>query len=123
MLALSIRPQHAWAIVQGRKTIEYRTWRPVEVLQEGEKFAIHASGRKPTKSDLDDAEDSYGTRPPEDLTRSAIIAVARLQKITGGPGDYEWHLDQVRRLRKPIPSEGRLSLWPVPARLAKSLGR
>lgn len=57
-----------------------------------------------------------------EVVRSAVVAVAKLSKVTGGsvakewavPGQYHWHLEDVRVLEEPVSCRGYQKLWTLP---------
>jgi hypothetical protein len=113
MFALTVRQPWAWGIAEGVKPIEFRSWKPGRSLLVGDSFAIHAGAYHFSEDDLDEAAETFGRRPPDELDTSAIIAIVRLAAVDGDDGDYRWHVDQIRRLAKPVETKGKLGLWPV----------
>jgi len=139
MKALSIRQPWAELILQGRKTIELRTW---QTHYRGP-ILIHAGGTLEQEGC-----DAYDIDPAT-LIRGALVgtvdvvgmvtfdhasfAAMRDQHLDPGewPGDvHGWRLATPRRLPEPVPMRGRLGLFdlpddvlggaPVPAYLAPS---
>lgn len=123
MKTLSIRQPWAELILQGRKTIELRTW---QTHYRGA-ILIHAGGNLEQ-----DGCEAYGIDPAE-ITRGAIVgtvdivdmvtfdtdsfAAMRDQHLDLGdwPGDVlGWRLANPQRLETPIPMRGRLGLFEVP---------
>jgi len=123
MKTISIRQPWAELIMQGRKTIELRTWRTHYRGQ----VLIHAG-----YTIEPDGCEAYDVNPDE-LTRGAIIgtveivdmvefdydsfAATRDQHLDQGdwPGDVlGWRLANPQRLETPIPMRGRLGLFEVP---------
>jgi len=50
-----------------------------------------------------DEEDFYDMKlQPGDLPTGVIIGTVEVIDCTGEPGDYEWHLANPQRLKKPI---------------------
>ena len=88
MKCLMIKPWFVVDILEGFKTVEYRTW---STKYRGDFF--------------------IGSSSTED-TRSYLAAVASLDDITFNEEDniYEWHLSNVREI-KPIPIRGQLRLF------------
>ena len=132
MKALTIQQPWADLIASGIKRVENRSW---PTSHRG-LIAIHAgASQKAMKqnSGLVEGEPVY----------SAIIAVAEIvdclplldavqRRLPGDPlewvvshefteGPYCWVLENVRRLEKPIPCTGALSLWTVPEEIARRL--
>lgn len=123
MKALSFRQPWAELILQGRKTIDLRTW-PTHYRG---RLAIHAS--KQVERDICDL---YGLDPAALVTGALVGTVEvvemvaldderwdrlREQHLKPGPfpGDLlGWQLADPRRLAQPIPFEGRLGLFNVP---------
>ncbi|MET0401963.1 MAG: ASCH domain-containing protein [Cystobacter sp.] len=129
---LTVHQPFAWAIAQGLKTVENRSWPPPRTLLGGY-VAIHAS--KQNNREVDSWLETFaqmGLYPAlADLAFGAIIAVV---KVTGHvtkskqlppssrpwyfPGNMGWVLSEVRKLPTPIPAQGQLGLWtPRPAQL------
>lgn len=123
MKALSIRQPWAELIVQGRKTIELRTW---QTHYRG-RLAIHAS-----QTVQEEACVAYGLDPAR-VVRGALIGTVELVGIlTLGEAAWEdlrdqhlslhdfpgpmfgWRLEAPQRLPQPIPMRGRMSLFNVP---------
>ncbi|KKN02529.1 hypothetical protein LCGC14_1116750 [marine sediment metagenome] len=122
--ALTIHQPHAWAIAQGWKDVENRTW-PAPGYLLGEWVAIHAS-----KSFDDVGADTFanlmhrtGRRALidglEDV-RGAIVAVVRLEGSVlseASPwftGPHGFLLRDVIKLHKPIECRGALNFWRLP---------
>ncbi|MBO3751112.1 ASCH domain-containing protein [Streptosporangiaceae bacterium NEAU-GS5] len=126
--ALSIRQPWAELILQGRKTIELRTW---ETDYRGS-FWLHAG--KAVDLDLDR---SFGTSDPPRgafVGRTTLVDISpidaqrwerwRGQHLDSGhyqPGLFAWHLSSAERLRQPVPAPGRLKLFKVDETLAQRL--
>jgi len=123
MKTLSIRQPWAELIIQGRKTLELRTW---TVKYRGP-LAIHASQTVEREACLAHGLD------PDQVTTGAVIGVADLVEIieldaasyaahsaehlddgpwTGGPL-YGWRLANPRPLPEPLPMRGRMGLFEV----------
>ena len=126
--ALSIRQPWAELILQGRKTIELRTW----ATDYRGPFWVHAG--KAADFDLDR---SFGVPdPPRGAFVGRIILVDispidaqrwerwRDQHLGSGgyrPGVFAWHLASAERLRQPVPAPGRLNIFEVDEALAGRL--
>jgi hypothetical protein len=124
-LALSIRQPWAELILQGRKTIELRSW---DADYRGPLW-LHTG--KAANLDLDR---SFGiTDPPRGafvgrITLEDISPVDaqrwerwRGQHLDAGryqPGLFAWHLSSAERLRQPVPAPGNLKLFEVDEALA-----
>lgn len=112
MLALSIRQPYAELILRGVKTIEYRS-RPTKLV--GKRFYIYASRQWAT------GNGQWGTTgigewamvngkaiancpfpiAPGSLPTGVIVGSAVISHCTNGtPGQYQWHLKDVRRYKK-----------------------
>lgn len=109
---LSIRQPWAWAIVEGHKTVENRSW----ATSYRGRFAVHAS-LKPDPAGYAFLR-SLGIEPPEDLPRGAIVGSVELVDVVDGardrwamPGQMHWRLARPRKLRRPIPMGGKLGLF------------
>ncbi len=122
MKALSIRQPWAELILQGRKTIELRTW---QTNYRG-RIAIHAS-----QTVREEACVAYGVDPAR-VVRGALVGTVELVDIlTLDERDWEalrdqhlslsdfhgpmfgWRLEAPQRLPQPIPMRGRMSLFDV----------
>lgn len=122
MKALSLRQPWAELILQGRKTIETRTWR---TAHRGV-FAIHAAWKV-------DGEVAalYGLEP-ESLVSGALVGTAEIVDViefddeswaalrdqhlvpeSDHQGRAGWRLEKARRLAEPIPMRGLPGLFPL----------
>lgn len=121
MKTLSIRQPWAELIVQGRKTLELRTW----MVKYRGPLAIHASQTVEREACLAHDLD------PDQVTTGAVIGVVDLVKIieldaasyasqraehlAGGPWDsgplYGWRLANPRPLPEPVPMRGRMGVF------------
>lgn len=141
MRALSIQHPWAWAIAQGKKSIENRTW---PTTYRGT-VAIHAS-KKPDvdamallashdrNSPLVKAI-AWHTRlwSPPRYTYGAVLAVAELRDCHDGAMEqgecsdwadrWQWHwvLSDMRPLPEPVSCRGRLGLWRLPDDVEKAV--
>ena len=123
MKALSIRQPWAELILQGRKTIELRTW-PTSYRG---RIAIHAS-----QTVREEACIAYSLDPAR-VVRGALVGTVELVDVlpldeaawealrdqhlslSDFPGPmYGWRLEAPQRLPQPIPMRGRMSLFNVP---------
>lgn len=128
MKALTLIQPWLWSIVDGPKRVENRKWKPwPEVV--GQTIALHAG-----KTYDDEAADilrEYELEPPARgvCIQSAIVGVARVASFVRGEagdpivmpdqmkwffGPYGWLLEDVRKLREPVPCKGALALWRLP---------
>jgi activating signal cointegrator 1 len=130
--ALTICQPYPVLILDGRKPIENRTW-PTRFRGW---FAIHAGKSREWLSG--DEERIYGIRE-SDMVFGAIVGVAKLvacldinKPETWGEWSYlKWHehangpwcwvLEDVRKLREPIPYRGAQGLWPVPEPIVEQM--
>mgnify|MGYP001267639774 CR=1 FL=1 len=123
MKTLSIRQPWAELILQGRKTIELRTWRtPYRGL-----LLIHAGGN------IEEEACTIYDLDPQRLVRGALVGTVEVVDMIefdaerfaalrdehlyqkDWPGDlYGWKLVNPQRLPAPIPMRGRLGLFDVP---------
>lgn len=120
--ALTILQPWAWAIAEGIKTIENRSW-PTKYRGS---IYVHA-GRKVHNSEFVDCAETMrlvGSQrdiPREDLlVYGALIAVVDLVGCSQFPDDpwsnpmlWNWKLANPRPLPEPIPMRGSLGLWKV----------
>lgn len=120
MYALTIIQPYAHLIAIGEKKVENRTWRPPHFRGP---LAIHAGKSKGVLSPTD-------IRRYPDMAYGAVVAVAwRVTpvRLANLPEGYEWVVDhphsfgpicwvleEVKRLDKPIPCQGRQKLWRLP---------
>ncbi|NIO69360.1 MAG: ASCH domain-containing protein [Anaerolineae bacterium] len=123
MKAISIRQPWAELILQGRRTIEPRTW---QTTYRG-RIAIHAS-----QTVEEEACVAYGLDPAR-VARGALVGTVELVGILpldergwealrdqhlslrDFPGPmFGWRLEDPQRLPQPIPMRGRMSLFNVP---------
>jgi hypothetical protein len=88
MKAVSIKRPFAEAIMAGKKTVEFRSWR---VRHRG-LLVIHASG-----------------------PGGALLGTVEVTDCVGSPGDWEWNLRNPRPFAVPVPCKGRLMLWNLSA--------
>jgi len=129
--ALSIRQPWAELILQGRKTIELRTW---QTHYRG-RIAIHAS-----QTVREEACVAYGLDPAR-VVRGALVGMVELAGILpldergwetlrdqhlslrDFPGPmFGWRLEDPQRLPQPIPMRGRMSLFNVPDEVVAGKG-
>lgn len=138
MKALTIKQPWAWAIVNGPKRVENRTWKPpLHII--GQRIAIH-TGARIEKAELLAytalgawLEPTVVHLPVGAIVGTAIVAGYVAVNATGGVvaqtsgaqnyshrkdpwffGPVGWLLTDVRKLDNPLPCKGALSLWDVP---------
>ena len=101
--ALSVRQLYAEQILQGKKTIEYRTVRTNII---GERVYIYASKL------FDISEDAWEnvTTAPKDMPTGVLVGTVVIEKCLEEPDDddlYEWHLVKPERLSRPLKPKNR----------------
>lgn len=127
MDALTIRQPFAWAVVEGHKAIENRTWEPSARVMNGW-IAIHAAAAAPAASAVEHVRALSPAAPPTSPTCGAIIGVARVSGVvrkSNSPwfdGPVGWVFDAVVAIR-PVPARGQLKLWRVPAPIEREVER
>ncbi len=98
MKALSLRPDYAWDVLAGDKTIEYRSW--------------------PTKYRGDLLICATAHKIPETIPGHAIVVV-RLKDVNKlDDHQYAWQLDRLRTI-EPFPVKGQQRLFNVDDSLIK----
>lgn len=140
MKVLTVKQYWAWAIAEGHKRVENRTW---QTSHRGP-LAIHA-GMETDPESLELLED-LGLSPPEELAHGAIVAVVDLIECTRytphvrpalgqefdeydlgsdpfASGPWCWIFGAVTRLDEPIPLRGQLGLFECPDRLPGLAGK
>jgi ASCH domain-containing protein len=106
--ALTVKPEPAWAIANGEKTVENRPWGQ----NIRERIAIHCgdeNGAIIAVADVVDVvtyEEARRRRPDQ---KTHIF------------GPLCWLLDNVRRVEPPIPCKGKLGIWRPSAAVAQEL--
>lgn len=132
--ALSVKQPWCWAIVNGPKRIENRSWNTAYRGQ----IAIHASlpwDNGGENSQIVQSEwrqltgDGSLRRSSAGIEFGAVLAVADLVDVCTVRGDHtscwcgttwaapyqcHWRLENVQRLTEPVPCRGALSLWRLP---------
>lgn len=114
MKTLSVRNPWAWAIAQGHKAIENRSW---STGYRGP-LAIHAS-KTFDRAALNEIVERHGLVPPVDATAGAIVCVVDLVDVVQRSrsrwftGPFGWILRNPRPIQ-PIAIRGRLGLFEVP---------
>ena len=116
---LSVKQPWAWAIAEGLKTIETRTWCP------NHRGAILiVASLKPDKLLLDWLVEQRGAEILDQIEYGKAVAIVELVECRGMetrdeqaaqctwyPGAYAWMLENVRKIAKPYPVKGRLGLY------------
>jgi hypothetical protein len=104
--ALSVRQPYAEQIMQGTKTIEYRSFR----TNIRGRVYIHAS-----LTPGPDGEFRKLGATVEDFEKGVIIGTVEIIDCTGVPEDYEWHLARPIRLDQTIkPEKHPQPVWFIP---------
>jgi hypothetical protein len=103
--ALVVRQPFASMIAGGRKRIEWRSWRTH--YRGG--LLIVAAKRRPRAADLP------AGMTANDLPLGVALCVTRLTDCIWNDKWqlWEWHLADIRPLKRPFPVQGRLGLFPV----------
>jgi len=126
MKALSVRQCWAWAIVQGYKLVENRTW----ATEYRGLIAIHASLSNEDMASSSHVLREHGIVHPADPPRGCIVGTVRLKGICRrkelpalglvapeysnfATGPYCWILDTPRILVSPIELQGRQRLFKI----------
>ena len=131
MKALSIQQPWAWAILDGRKRVENRTW----LTHHRGPLLIHAgNSRKWYRALRGKTLPDGSPLPPEDyLHFGAILGVVQLRECVelaepeGAPlradpfasGPVCWVLAEPRRFPSPIPFKGQVTLFEVSEHIAR----
>lgn len=143
MMALTLRPQWAYAVARLGKDIENRSW-PLPSRMHGKRIAIHAAVSAPTRAEMREyvrltkfetlRNDWKWHEHSIDGMRGAIVALATVWPMTpqsampeevywtiGGSKwelpeyAYQWALTDVGPLTTPLPCRGSQGFWRVPA--------
>lgn len=128
MKALVIRQPWAWAIMEGHKRFENRTWQrsyrgPVAVIA----AASTASLVRGTAF-----IERLGLLVPDDLPRGCILGVVTLTDIIDpsecdddpfAEGPFCWQLSFPVKLERPVPFRGQLGLFDLPTEVLKTGSR
>lgn len=130
LYALSIRQPYAWAIVEGWKDVENRSW---STKRRGT-IAVHASTNFP-RVDYEDfvtetwelirSQVASNTAPAyEDFPLGAFVGLVDIvdcverHRSLWFDGPFGFVLANPRTLREPIPYKGALNFWKVPDAIA-----
>jgi len=133
MFAISLWQPWATLIADHRKPHETRSWPPPQRLM-GRDIAIHASKRFQQDERILAKQWGYD---PGTMPLGAIVAVVRLSScmrtelfstppydVEYGdftPGRWAWRLENVRRLRKPIPVAGHQGFFVLAPQIERQL--
>lgn len=126
--ALTVHQLWAWAIAEGLKPYENRTWRTeyrgdVAIIAGLSRRSLAASGL---------VLHALGIRPPpaEDLVFGAIICLAELVEVLPvgevadqplAEGPWCWKFENIRRLARPLSCRGVLGLTDLPPAVRRRL--
>jgi hypothetical protein len=123
---LSIRQPWAWAIASGHKKVENRRW---DTRYRGPVY-IHASSNR-SASAVQEIRRKFRLVVPDDLPKCAVVAVAELSDVVTRKrakrfgkwfeGPYGFVLSNVRPLRTPVKTLGKLGLFRPSAALRRSV--
>lgn len=145
LLALSFLQPWLWAILEGHKPVENRSWKPPRSIV-GRRIALHASAGYDRDGELFVrrlVETDRNLRSPLVAHRSAIVGTAvivgafrpagsraevvgplldvEVDRLAASPwsfGPWVWKMAGVRRLSEPVPCRGALGFWKVPVDVA-----
>lgn len=126
MKAITIHRPWSWAIAQGFKGVENRTWRPGARVV-GSRIAIHAGRRYDPEARLWIRHACGIVVPDETECPTGIVAIATIDRVvdqSDSPwfvGPIGWVLVDVEALANPIPCPGAQGLWDVPNEIAEIL--
>lgn len=116
---LTVRQPWAWALIEGLKDIENRSW---QTSRRGS-ILLHAGAAKPSAVDMAKASARAGRVMPVDEPRGAIIGAIKIAGIHSydqcqgqcSPWaereDWHWEITEPMRLPTPVPATGALNLW------------
>jgi hypothetical protein len=125
---LSVQQPWAWAIVEGHKRVENRTW----TTKYRGAVLIHAGANVRGPEDFEGLRREHHLRAPSriEIDRGCIVGVAELIDVVTPKdakgfgrwfqGPYGWVFRDPVALRKPVMVKGQLGLYrPTPALLAR----
>lgn len=125
---ISIRPPFAWAIAVGRKKVENRSW---QTSYRGVVYIHSSSSRE--RAGAEWLATTFRLKVPADIPRGAIVAVAELTDVVTRKnagrfgrwfsGPFGLVLSNVRPLKRPIKTLGKLGLFRPSASLRRSVER
>lgn len=118
MKALVVRQPWAWAIMEGTKRFENRSWK---TSYRGP-LAIIAGSSKQSLARGTAFIEQLGLVVPDNLPRGCILGVVNLVDIIlpsqscdpFAEGPYCWVLESSVKLERPVPYKGRLGLLQLP---------
>lgn len=123
---LTVRQPFAWAIASGRKKVENRKW---QTPYRGVVY-IHA-GRAFRREAAEWLAQTFRIKVPQNLPRGAVVAVADLTDVVTHKnakrfgrwfsGPYGLVLSNVRVLRSPVKTVGKLNLFRASPSLRRSV--
>lgn len=132
LVALTVWQPYAWAIAEGLKLVENRTWQPRFDLQPGGLLAIHAAAREVEASHVASVRENAvragrgrEVLEPHEYVRGALVALVTLDRVVSSPaelppgqrcwwvGPYGWVFRDVIPLPRPVPCKGQQGVWPV----------
>ena len=108
MKTLTVKQPFAAWIADGNKSIEYRSW---ATAYRGPLLITASSSPAKYKAVLDDGSTRI-------LPAGCLVCIVDLVNITGGPGNYEWHLETPRPV-EPLPVKGKLNIWDYQGEIKK----
>lgn len=110
---LSIQQPWAWAVMEGLKDVENRTW---ERQYRGDLW-IHASGTYDKAGERWINQNFPDITIPSELPRKCVLGKVSLDKIAPSDspwaiqGQYHWQISHPQKLTNPISKKGQLDLW------------
>ncbi len=118
MRALVVKQPWAWAIMDGRKRIENRSW----TTRYRGPVAIIAGASRSSLSSATQFLSGLGIERPADLPFGCILGVVNLVDVirpsqSSGPfaeGPWCWVLENPIKLERPVPFRGQLGLFRLP---------
>src|SRR5262252_4761205 len=116
-VALSVRQPWAWALVDGRKDVENRSW----MTSYTGRLWIHASIRRPVEEDVAWIRETLPhVSVPTEWVVGAIVGYVTLVEckidspsIWYRPGNYAWIVKDAVALREPIVARGRQGIFKI----------
>ena len=124
MKALVIRQPWAWAIIEGHKTIENRSW----TTRYRGPLAVIAGSSKASLLNGREFIEWLGILVPASLPMGCILGVVNLVDIIRpsqsadafSEGPWCWVLESPVKLERPVPYKGRLGLFEIGAEALKT---
>lgn len=141
MRALTLRQPWAWAVIEGLKPIENRSWCPNR-YQIGQPFAVHAGLAFDTLGfsvfERCAREARCWSRYQRDFedVRGAVLGIATLghKHVAGADdrlvppaarpwffGPYGFPLTRIAKLSEPLPCRGALGFWELPSDVERKI--